>query len=168
MPVRMRRSPNDMPQTLNVLFVCEANSARSIMAEALLNRFGAGRFRAFSAGLDPASEVHPLALEIAHASGIATGGLRPKSVREFASNSAPRMDFVIALGKNAAPALPGEPMYARWGISDPMATDGDLKAHRLAFRRAWRELETRIKLFVLLRHRREERDLAERRQARSA
>jgi protein-tyrosine-phosphatase len=153
---------------LNVLFVCEANSVRSIMAEALLNRFGAGRFRAFSAGVDPAAEVHPLTLEMAHASGIAAGGLRPKSVREFASSSAPRMDFVIALGKHAAPPIPGDPMLARWGISDPMVAEGDPKEHRMAFRRAWRELETRIKLFVLLRHRREEPESEEPRRARSA
>jgi len=157
-----------MAQTFNVLFLCEANSVRSIMAEALLNRFGAGRFRAFSAGLDPAPEVHPLALEIAHASGIAASGLRPKSVREFASSSAPRMDFVIALDKHPAPAIPGHPMLARWGISDPMTSDGDAKTRRLAFRRAWRELETRIKLFVLVRHRREDREFEAPRQARSA
>ena len=155
-----------MAQTLNVLFVCEDNAVRSIMAEALLNRFGAGRFMAFSAGFDPARQVHPLTLEMAHASGIAVGGLHPKSVREFASNSAPRMDFVIALGKNPASALPGEPMLARWGISDPVEAESDSKTQRMAFRRAWRELETRIKLFVLLRHRRE--DLEEPRQARSA
>jgi|SRR5579862_1248268 len=156
-----------MPQTLNVLFVCEGNAVRSIMAEALLNRFGGGRFKAYSAGHDPAREVHPLTLEQAHASGIALSGLRPKSVREFTSTSAPRMDFVIALGKNPAPPLRGNPMHARWGISDPAVSEADPKAHRMAFRRAWRELETRIKLFVLLRHRRED-GLEEPRQARSA
>lgn len=157
-----------MAQTFNVLFVCEANSVRSIMAEALLNRFGAGRFRAFSADFNPAPEVHPSILEIAHASGISVAGLRPKNVREFASSSAPRMDFVITLDRHPAPTLPGQPMLARWGISDPMAAESDAKNNRLAFRRAWRELETRIKLFVLLRHRREDREIEEPRQARSA
>ncbi|HLI81529.1 MAG TPA: arsenate reductase ArsC [Candidatus Binataceae bacterium] len=141
--------------TLNVLFVCEANSIRSIMAEAILNRFGGDRFTAFSAGFEPAAELHPLTVEMAQASGIGIGHLKPKSVREFTLASAPRMDFVIAMGKNPARALggfPGNPMHAQWGISDPLTTHGDLMLHRSAFRRAWQELETRIRLFVLLRH----------------
>jgi arsenate reductase (thioredoxin) len=158
--------------TINVLFVCEANSIHSIMAEALLNRFGGGRFNAFSAGLEPATELHPLTVEMAQASGLGTGHLRPKSIREFALPSAPRMDFVIGIGKQPAGALgalPGNPMRAQWGISDPLTTQGDLMAHRSAFRKAWRELETRIRLFVLLRHHGEtSREILRPRQAQSA
>jgi arsenate reductase len=147
---------------LNVLFVCEGNAVRSIMAEALLNRFGGGRFRAFSAGVEPADGVHPLTVEMLRAGGLNVGNLQPKSVREFATASAPRMDFVIAMGKNPATALgalPGNPMRVQWGISDPATSEGDAMAQRFAFRRAWRELETRIRLFVLLRHNRDERSL---------
>jgi len=153
---------------LNVLFVCEKNSTRSIMAEALLNRFGEGRFRAYSAGLEPTAEVHPLTLEMAHAGGIQLDHPRPKSLREFTLATAPRMDFVITMGKHqiaALAGLPGNPIRAQWGISDPAASDCDLSAQRFAFRRAWRELETRIKLFVLLRHRREDDAIAQRRSA---
>jgi arsenate reductase (thioredoxin) len=145
-------------RALNVLFVCERNSVRSIMAEALLNRFSEGRFRAFSAGIEPAADVHPLAVEMLRGSGIGSANLTPKSVSEFVLPSAPRMDFVISMGKNpaAAPsALPGNPMQAQWGISDPVAGDGDAAAQRFAFRRALRELENRIRLFVLVRHHRE-------------
>ena len=147
---------------LNVLFVCEGNSVRSIMAEALLNRFGGGRFRAFSAGLEPARGLHPLTVEMLRAGGMSVGNLQPKSISEFTIASAPRMDFVIAMGKNPAAvlgALPGTPIRAQWGISDPIASEGEAVAQRFAFRRAWRELETRIRLFVLLRHHREERTL---------
>lgn len=157
---------------LNVLFVCEANSVRSIMAEALLNRFGGGRFNAFSAGLEPAAEVHPLVVEMAQASGIDVADLRPKSVREFTLASAPWMDFVIAMGKKPASALeglPGNPMHVQWGITDPLTTRGDLVAQQLAFRRAWGELENRIRLFVLLRHHGEpSREIRPLRQAQSA
>jgi len=159
-------------RALNVLFVCEGNSVRSIMAEALLNRFSDGRFRAFSAGIEPDAELHPLAVEMLKGSGIAIANLKPKSAREFASPSAPRMDFVISMAKDIAAALrglPGNPMLAQWGISDPVAADGDAVAQKFAFRRAFRELENRIRLFVLVRHNREaERSIEAPRQAQNA
>lgn len=129
-------------RALNVLFVCERNSTRSIMAEALLNRFSDGRFRAFSAGIEPDAELHPLAVEMLKGSGLAVADLKPKSVGEFGSPSAPRMDFVISMGNDLAIALkglPGNPMRAQWGISDPVAVDGDAVAQKFAFRRAFRE-----------------------------
>ena len=131
---------------------------RSIMAEALLNRFSDGRFRAFSADLEPAAELHPLTLEILKSSGLATANLKPRSVHEFATPGAPRMDLVICMGKNMSAALrglPGNPMRAEWGISDAAAAEGDVVAQKFAFRRAFRELENRIRLFVLVRHNRE-------------
>jgi arsenate reductase len=156
-------------RALNVLFVCEGNSTRSIMAEALLNRFSDGRFKAFSAGTEPDAELNPLTLELLNGIGIPVADLRPKSIREFASPSAPRMDFVISIGKNTAAALlPGNPFRAQWGISDPGASDGDAVARKFAFRRAFRELENRIRLFVLVRHHSEERSGETRPQAQSA
>jgi protein-tyrosine-phosphatase len=144
-------------KALNVLFVCERNSVRSIMAEALLNRFSDGRFRAFSAGTEPATELHPMAVEMLEGSGLAVGNLKPKSVSEFAEASAPAMDFIISIGSVAAPLrpIPGNPMRAQWGISDPVAAGEDAVARKFAFRRAFRELENRIRLFVLVRHHRE-------------
>lgn len=141
---------------LNVLFVCERNSIRSVMAEALLNRFADGRFRAFSADLNPATELHPIAAEMLKASGLATANLKPRHVSEFMAPGAPRMDFVIGIGNDfKMRGLPGNPMVVRWGISEPLSGDGDLIGTKLAFRRAFRELENRIRLFVLVRHNRE-------------
>jgi len=129
------------------------------MAEALLNRFGNGRFRGFGADFEPAAEIHPLTLEILQAGGLATAHLKPRNVREFMGPEAPRMDFVINLvPKSVLAALrgfPGSPMIAKWGISDPNVPEGDTAAQRLAFRRAFREIENRIRLFVLVRHSRE-------------
>jgi protein-tyrosine-phosphatase len=146
-------------RALNVLFVCEKNSVRSVLAEALLNRFSDGRFQAFSAGLEPDTELHPLTVEILRAGGLAASSMKPRSVHEFATPAAPRMDFVICMGKNMAPAvrgLPGNPMRAEWGISDPAKSEGgEALPPKLAFRRAFRELENRIRLFVLVRHHRE-------------
>jgi arsenate reductase len=142
-------------RALNVLFVCQSNSARSIMAEALLHRFGDGRFRAFSAGIEPETELHPRAAEVLRSSGLAIANLKPKSMSEFAIPSAPRMDFVISMGPDLSPslrALPGSPLRAQWGISDPLGDATDAIAETLAFRRTFRELENRIRLFVLLRH----------------
>ena len=145
-----------MPQNaLNVLFVCHGNSTRSIMAEALLNRFGDGRFKAFSAGIRPDAELHPRTAEILRASGLTLANLKPKNLNEFTTPSAPRMDFVISMGIDLAPALrgiSGNPMRAQWGISDPLSAS-DAGGESLAFRRTFRELENRIRLFVLLRHR---------------
>ena len=144
-----------MPQrALNVLFVCQGNSARSIMAEALLIRFGDGRFRAFSAGTEPESELHPRVAEILRAAGLAVANLKPKNISEFMTPSAPRMDFVISMGKDLAPALrgvPGSPLRAQWDIRDPLSAN-DATGETFAFHRAFRELENRIRLFVLLRH----------------
>jgi protein-tyrosine-phosphatase len=148
-----------MPQrALNVLFVCQGNSARSIMAEALLNRFGDGRFRAFSAGTEPEAELHPRTAEMLRAGGIAVANLKPKNLSEFTSSSAPKMDFVISMGKDLGPGLrgiPGSPLRAQWGISDPLGAS-DAAGEVFAFRRTFRELENRIRLFVLLRHHRED------------
>jgi len=159
-------------RALNVLFVCDKNSIRSIMAEALLNRFGHGHFRAFGADLEPATEIHPLTIEMLKGSGLPATNLTPRNVREFMAPGAPRMDFVICLGKDTATAvrnLAGGPMLAQWGISDPATSDGDAVAQRFAFRRAFRELENRIRLFVLVRHNREpERSLEAPRQAQNA
>jgi protein-tyrosine-phosphatase len=135
----------------NVLFLCTGNSARSILAEALLNHWGKGRFRAFSAGSFPKGQVHPLAIELLQWTKLPTEGLRSKSWDEFAAPSAPPIDFVITVCDNAAgeacPVWPGKPMTAHWGIADPAAVDGDT-AKGAAFRKALAELEARIKLFV--------------------
>jgi arsenate reductase (thioredoxin) len=159
-------------RTLNVLFVCEQNSIRSIMAEALLNRFGEGRFRAFGADLEPAAKVHPLTLELMQSSGLPTAHLRPQSFREFMTPGAAKMDFVILMGAKTMTAavrgLPGHPMLAQWGISDPVIS-GDVVAQRFAFRRAFRELENRIRLFVLVQQKRQpERAFEEPQQAQNA
>jgi protein-tyrosine-phosphatase len=159
-------------KALNVLFVCEGNSVRSIMAEALLNRFSDGRFRAYSAGTVPDPALHPLAVEMLERSGLAVANLKPKGVDEFVKPSAPKMDFIINIGNKlgAGPiGVPGNPMRAQWGISDPVGADGDEVAQKFAFRRAFRELENRIRLFVLVRHNREiERTLESPRQAQNA
>lgn len=138
----------------NVLFLCTGNSARSILAERILERWGRGRFRCFSAGSHPKGEVHPLALEILRRYNHVTDGLRSKDWAEFGTADAPQMDFVFTVCDNAAaetcPAWPGQPMTAHWGIADPAAVDGDDIARMTAFRTAFRELENRIKIFVSL------------------
>jgi arsenate reductase len=144
---------------LNVLFVCERNSIRSIMAEALLSRFGEGRFQAFSADLEPASGIDPLTKEILEGVGLPTAHLKPRLLREFAAPNAPKMDFVICMGPKSMlstlSGLPGKPMLASWNISDPSSEDGEPNARKLALRRTFRELETRIRLFALVRHHRQ-------------
>jgi arsenate reductase len=134
-----------------VLFLCTGNSARSILAEALLNHWGNGRFRAFSAGSFPKSQVHPLAIELLQWTNLPTEGLRSKSWDEFAAPGAPPIDFVITVCDNAAgeacPVWPGKPMTAHWGVADPAAVAGDAEK-AAAFRKALAELEARIKLFV--------------------
>ena len=139
----------------NVLFLCTGNSARSIMSEALLNFWGKGRFRAFSAGSHPKGEVHPLALEVLHRNRIPVGNARSKSWDEFATPDAPPLDFVFTVCDNAArevcPVWPGQPMTAHWGIHDPAAIEGTIEEQIRAFNKAFRELDARLKIFVSLR-----------------
>jgi len=141
-------------EPLNVLFLCTGNSARSIMAEALLNFWGRGRFRAFSAGSHPKGEVHPLALEIMERAHLPAEGARSKSWDEFARPDAPKPDFVITVCGNAAkeacPLWPGQPVTAHWGVDDPAAVEGSPEEQFRAFNRALRELEARVKLFTSL------------------
>lgn len=138
----------------NVLFLCTGNSARSVMAEALLNFWGKGRFHAFSAGSFPKGAVHPLAIATLQRSSVPTDGLRSKSWNEFASADAPRMHFVFTVCDNAAaevcPVWPGQPISAHWGVEDPAAVTGSDEQKARAFTKAFRELETRIKHFTSL------------------
>jgi arsenate reductase len=138
----------------NVLFLCTGNSARSIMAERLVERWGQGRFRGFSAGSHPKGEVHPLALDLLRRNGYLTDGLRSKDWAEFAEAGAPQMDFVFTVCDKAAaeicPVWPGQPITAHWGIADPAAVEGDEVARMLAFYTAFRELQNRISIFVNL------------------
>jgi arsenate reductase len=138
----------------NVLFLCTGNSARSILAESLLNHRGHGRFRGFSAGSFPKGAVHPLALELLHRMGLPTENLRSKSWDEFAAPGAPALDFIFTVCDNAAgevcPVWPGKPISAHWGIADPAAVEGTAAEQALAFRKAFKELESRIKLFTTI------------------
>jgi arsenate reductase len=138
----------------NVLFLCTGNSARSIVAEALLNYWGQGRFRAFSAGSQPKGQVHALTLETLDRSHLPTDGLRSKSWNEFSQPSSPNLDFVFTVCGNAAqeqcPYWPGQPMTAHWGVADPAAAEGSDEERRRAFQRALQELDARIKLFTSL------------------
>lgn len=138
----------------NVLFLCTGNSARSILAESLLNHWGKGKFHAFSAGSFPKGQVHPLALELLKRTNLPTQGFRSKSWDEFASPGAPPIDFIFTVCDNAAgevcPIWPGKPMTAHWGITDPAAAQGSDADKAFAFRKALKELETRIKLFINL------------------
>ena len=138
----------------HVLFLCTGNSARSILAEAILNRLGAGRFRAHSAGSHPKGRVHPMALEVLRERGYDTSGLRSKSWDEFARSPAAELDFVFTVCDNAAgeacPVWPGQPMTAHWGVADPAACEGPEGRRRGRFRRTYRELERRIARFTKL------------------
>jgi arsenate reductase len=141
-------------KTFNVLFLCTGNSARSIMAEALLNALGGERFRAFSAGSRPTGTVNPFALKRLTKEGIAAGTARSKSWQEFARPGAPPLDFVITVCDNAAgevcPAWPGQPITAHWGVPDPAASPGSENEKRLAFAKAFAILHRRISLFASL------------------
>ena len=137
---------------MNVLFLCTGNSARSIMAEGLLNKYGHGRFQAFSAGSFPTGQVNPYALERLQLEGITLADARSKSWDEFAKPDAPALDFVITVCDNAAnevcPAWPGQPITAHWGVFDPAAVEE--KEKRIAFAKAFAILERRIVLFTSL------------------
>jgi len=140
--------------TLNVLFLCTGNSARSILAEAYLNASGRGRFHAYSAGSHPAGMVNPYAIELLAKNRLETAGLRSKRWDEFAMPGAPRMDFVFTVCDQAAgevcPVWPGQPMSAHWGVDDPARVEGSDEQRRKAFLRAFSELSTRINLFASL------------------
>jgi arsenate reductase len=138
----------------NVLFLCTGNSARSILAESLLNHWGRGKFQGFSAGSFPKGQVHPMALELLKRMNLPAENFRSKSWDEFAAPDAPPIDFVFTVCDNAAgevcPVWPGKPMTAHWGIADPAAVEGTDANKAFAFRKAFKELETRIKLLTSL------------------
>ena len=139
---------------VNVLFLCTGNSARSILAESLLNRLGEGRFKAYSAGSAPTGRVNPHAIELLRGPGYGTDGLRSKSWSEFAAPGAPPLDIVITVCDNAAnevcPIWPGRPATAHWGIPDPAAVEGPAAEVRAAFSDAFHSLERRIGQLVEL------------------
>lgn len=141
-------------QVFNVLLLCTGNSARSIIAEAILNREGQGRFRAFSAGSQPKGEVHPLALQLLKDMNHDVSSARSKSWEEFAGPEAPEMHFVFTVCDNAAneacPVWPGQPMTAHWGVPDPAAVEGSDAEKHLAFADTYRMLGNRISIFVSL------------------
>lgn len=141
-------------KTYNVLFLCTGNSARSIIAEAIMNRVGRGRFRGFSAGSQPRGAVHPHTLDLLKALNYKTDFARSKSWDAFAEPGAPQMDFVFTVCDSAAgeacPVWPGQPMSAHWGVPDPAAAQGNEAERRLAFDDAHRMLESRISIFASL------------------
>jgi arsenate reductase (thioredoxin) len=150
--LRPGRGEGGMSRPLNVLFLCTGNSARSIMAEAILNRESGGRFRAFSAGSFPKGQVHSAALGLLAELGHATDGFRSKSWDEFAAPGAPELDFIVTVCDNAAgeicPVWPGKPVSAHWGIEDPAEFEGE--SQRAAFFNAYQQLKRRIDLFLAL------------------
>jgi arsenate reductase (thioredoxin) len=140
--------------TFNTLFLCTGNSARSVMAEVLLNHWGQGRFRAFSAGSHPNGRVNPFTLELLARLGLPIEGLRSKSWDEFAAPGAPRMDFVFTVCDQAAgeicPIWPGQPITAHWGFADPAAFVGPDAQKAAMFADVFRQIERRIKIFCAL------------------
>ncbi|TXH33392.1 MAG: arsenate reductase ArsC [Rhodospirillaceae bacterium] len=138
----------------NVLFLCTGNSARSIIAEAIMNREAQGRFRAFSAGSHPKGQVHPFALDLLKKMNHPTADLRSKGWDEFAKPDASQLDFVFTICDNAAnevcPVWPGQPMSAHWGLPDPAAAEGNETEQRLAFADTYRVLHNRISIFTSL------------------
>jgi len=143
-----------MDQPFNVLFLCTGNSARSIMAEAILNKVGAGKFRAYSAGSQPKGRVHPETLKLLQSLGYDTSACRSKSWSEFANPGATLLDFVFTVCDNAAgeacPLWPGQPMTAHWGVPDPAEAKGNPAEVALAFKDAYRMLHQRIGVFTAL------------------
>lgn len=142
----------DLP--MNVLFLCTGNSARSIMAEAILSQWGRGKFNAYSAGSMPKGKVNPLTIETLEKAGFDTGQYRSKSWDEFSAKGAPKMDYVFTVCDNTAnevcPIWPGQPMTAHWGIEDPDQSDLSIEERRQLFTKAFRELDHRIKIFTAL------------------
>jgi len=138
----------------NVLFLCTHNSARSIMAEAIINRLGMGKFKGYSAGSMPSGKVHPIAIELLNRLNYDTGNARSKSWEEFAAPGAPELDFVFTVCDNAAnevcPIWPGQPMSAHWGVPDPSAFEGSEVQRALAFADTYRMLNNRIGIFTSL------------------
>jgi protein-tyrosine-phosphatase len=143
-----------MTDPFNVLFLCTGNSARSIMAEAILNKLGAGKFRAYSAGSQPKGRVNPRTIELLQSLGYDTSGFRSKGWNEFAKPGAPALDFVFTVCDNAAgetcPVWPGQPMTAHWGVPDPAEAKGSTAEIALAFKDAYRMLHQRIGVFTAL------------------
>ena len=143
-----------MADPFNVLFLCTGNSARSIMAEAILNKLGAGKFRAYSAGSQPKGRVDPRTIELLQSLGYDTSGFRSKGWNEFAKPGAPSLDFVFTVCDNAAgetcPVWPGQPMTAHWGVPDPAEAKGSAAEIALAFKDAYRMLHQRIGVFTAL------------------
>ena len=141
-------------QAFNVLFLCTHNSARSIIAECVMNRLGAGKFKAFSAGSQPSGKVHPYALELVQRLNYDTRQVRSKSWQEFAQSNAPPLDFVFTVCDDAAnevcPVWPGQPMSAHWGLPDPSRVQGTEAERRLAFADTHRMLYQRISIFISL------------------
>ncbi|MDE2260872.1 MAG: arsenate reductase ArsC [Betaproteobacteria bacterium] len=138
----------------NVLFICTGNSARSIMAEAIMNDLGKGRFKAYSAGSDPRGTVHPMTLQVLTSQGYDVAGLRSKSWTAFAASDSPAMDFIFTVCDQAAgevcPAWPGQPVTAHWGFADPAAVAGDREKQLKAFTHAEFQITNRIRLFMSL------------------
>ncbi|MCA1407913.1 arsenate reductase ArsC [Ensifer sp. IC3342] len=138
----------------NVLFLCTANSARSILAEAILNRIGRGKFKAFSAGSQPKGTVHPFALQLLEGLNYDTSSARSKSWEEFAGPDAPEMDFVFTVCDDAAneacPVWPGQPMTAHWSVPDPARVEGSEAEQHFAFAETYRMLNNRLSIFVSL------------------
>jgi arsenate reductase len=147
---------NDMPRkdAYNVLFLCTGNSARSIIAECLLNQWGRGRYRAFSAGSHPKGHIHPFTVELLQRLKMPTGHLRSKDWEEFATPDAPVLDFVFTVCDQAAgevcPVWPGQPITAHWGFPDPAAFEGSEAEQRIFFGDVFRQIENRIKIFCAL------------------
>jgi arsenate reductase len=139
---------------LNVLFLCTGNSARSVMAEGILNKIGEGKFRAYSAGCQPKGQINPHTIQLLQGLGYDTTGFRSKSWSEIAKPGAPALDFVFTVCDNAAgeacPAWPGQPMTAHWGIPDPAEATGSTAEVALAFKDAYRMLHQRIGVFIAL------------------
>lgn len=141
-------------RTYNVLFVCSGNSARSVMAEAILNDLGKGRFQAHSAGTDPAGQIHPHTVAVLKAAGLDTSNLAPKNWHDFADEDSGKLDFVITVCDDAAgetcPTWPGEPLLAHWGVPDPAAATGTEAEISVAFDETYGMLKRRIELLLAL------------------